>query len=544
VWIILFRYHSGRFTGVKVTGQPKKPNRVIRRIREQERHESRGEFAAAMAQMAIDLKESVTPSERYVARLEDGDIRQPGPAYRRVLAALCNRTAAELGFASVWQADIGSGSAGDSSSITLYGPGHAESLRSGPVWNLGAGSPADSSEWPLWFGVRLAQIISLVDNWQGSTAQFDPLQDLLHQEILLFDATAPDSQHPAGVFHALSRRQTLVTLAALPLALGKSGAALVGTLSSDAATESFLSRCAASLTACWHLLRGSDLPTVNQMISGYMVALEGIARQHSRYQPAAARLVSQAHRISGIIALHRDKLKIREYHCRQALHYATIASDASSQASALISLASTHFYNSDPIQAVAVYEQTFGLEAGMPPLQRSRAQAELSVVYGQLGREQDAMRSAGLAEELYPDNPENDRSFLYAEFTPASLTLESGLAYVALAERYPNRNHQVKAAETFSQTEQATSAAPDRIRLEIINHQARAAVLRNDLDEFEIYLSRAIDGIAMLASRQRQKEIEAAWRQAAETWPHERRLLALSEGVRSAKHRAIEGNSI
>ena len=356
----------------------------------------------------------------------------------------------------------------------------------------------------------------------------------------MFDATAPEGEHSVGALHALSRRQALVTLAALPLTLAPSGTTSAGTPGTAAANEFFLSRCAASLTACWHLLRGSDLPTVDQMLSTYLLALEGAAQQESRYQRAAARLASQAHRICGIVALHRNQLRVREHHCKRALYYATVASDTSSQASALISLASTYFYSSDPAQAAVIYEQASDLEADMQPLQRSRVYAELSVVYGQLRREQDAIRSARLAEQLYPDYPEQDRSFLYAEFTPASLTLEHGLAYVALADQYPGRGYQHKAADTFARIEQMTSVVPDRIRFEIINHQATTAVLLNDLDAFEIYISRALDGVVLLPSKQRQREIRTAWHRAVETWPRERRLKALSEGLKLTEDESTE----
>jgi transcriptional regulator with XRE-family HTH domain len=74
------------------------PNLILRRIREQERNETRSEFAEALAQTAREIGESVEPSERYIARLEDGDIRYPHPAYRRVLVELCGRSMSELGF--------------------------------------------------------------------------------------------------------------------------------------------------------------------------------------------------------------------------------------------------------------------------------------------------------------------------------------------------------------------------------------------------------------------------------------------------------------
>lgn len=76
----------------------RKPNLVLRRVREQDRHESRAEFAAALTRAAREMGESVEPSERYVARLEDGEVAYPHPPYRRVLTRVCGRSMADLGF--------------------------------------------------------------------------------------------------------------------------------------------------------------------------------------------------------------------------------------------------------------------------------------------------------------------------------------------------------------------------------------------------------------------------------------------------------------
>jgi tetratricopeptide (TPR) repeat protein len=83
-----------------MSDRQKVPNLTLRRVREAERRETRAEFADALARKAAELGEAVSPSERYVARLEDGDIRRPHPAYRRVLTALCRRPITELGFTS------------------------------------------------------------------------------------------------------------------------------------------------------------------------------------------------------------------------------------------------------------------------------------------------------------------------------------------------------------------------------------------------------------------------------------------------------------
>jgi tetratricopeptide (TPR) repeat protein len=98
--------------------QLKVPNAVLRRIREHERQESRSEFADALAAKAAEMRISVAPSERYVARLEDGDTRRPHPAYRRVLAAVCGRPFDELGFPA-YPGDHGTETLPDSDSLRV-----------------------------------------------------------------------------------------------------------------------------------------------------------------------------------------------------------------------------------------------------------------------------------------------------------------------------------------------------------------------------------------------------------------------------------------
>lgn len=155
-------------------------------------------------------------------------------------------------------------------------------------------------------------------------------------------------------------------------------------------------------------------------------------------------------------------------------------------------------------------------------------------LFGQLGRERDALLSIEQAERSYPSHPEQDPSFLYAEFRQASLILEKGLAFLALAEKFPGRSYQRTAANVFDGIEWSTPATrvPDRIRYEIINHRAWAAILLSDLETAESHLRHAVDGFASLDSRQRRQEAQTAWTRAVERWPHERRRVALGDRLR------------
>jgi transcriptional regulator with XRE-family HTH domain len=78
--------------------QTRVPNLILRRFREEQRKETRREFAEAMTRKARELGKPIEPDENYVARLENGYIKYPGPPYRSVLVALCDKSMADLGF--------------------------------------------------------------------------------------------------------------------------------------------------------------------------------------------------------------------------------------------------------------------------------------------------------------------------------------------------------------------------------------------------------------------------------------------------------------
>ena len=80
-------------------GNAKKPNLILRYVREAERRESREEFAAAVVNAGRALGEKhLACDARLVAKWEDGDVQCPRPVYQRALAALTGRPFTELGF--------------------------------------------------------------------------------------------------------------------------------------------------------------------------------------------------------------------------------------------------------------------------------------------------------------------------------------------------------------------------------------------------------------------------------------------------------------
>jgi hypothetical protein len=137
----------------------------------------------------------------------------------------------------------------------------------------------------------------------------------------MFDAMKP--QYPVGEY-TLSRRQALVAIAALPTVLLS---VVYQRQQSTIVVGEFLSRCAASIVACWHLINGRELGAVEQVLPQYVPTLMTLAQQPSPHQPSAARLVAQADDLQGILALHRNNLIAMEYYYREGVTYSRLAGD-------------------------------------------------------------------------------------------------------------------------------------------------------------------------------------------------------------------------
>jgi hypothetical protein len=67
-----------------------------------------------------------------------------------------------------------------------------------------------------------------------------------------------------------------------------------------------------------------------------------------------------------------------------------------------------------------------------------------------------------------------------------------------------------------------------------VNHQARTSVLLGDLDAVQALMHQGLDGVTLLASRQRLREMRTTWQHARERWPAEDRITLLGDRMRHA----------
>lgn len=327
----------------------------------------------------------------------------------------------------------------------------------------------------------------------------------------------------------LSRRNILAMMLGLPLSL------LPSTLSEGISipmTEEVLSACSMATSVCWNLMNVREFGEVASILAIYLPALEMAAQKYSRYQERAADITSQCYRLKGILALHFINLKAREAYCEQAKYYSRIARNVSLEVAALTSLASTFYYHKEPIKAAYSYREALSHQKEITPLQLARLHAELAVVSAQLGQEQEALSYQSIAHRIYPEHPEQDLSFFYAEFSPASAILEEGLVYLALTSHYPNRRYAQRAWNAFVQIESLQSQAivPERIFYEILNHQAEVALALRDRELFCSLMQRAIPGARHLNSQQRRQEAITIYNDASHNvWPHELQVRELKD---------------
>jgi transcriptional regulator with XRE-family HTH domain len=163
----------------------------------------------------------------------------------------------------------------------------------------------ESRDWTTWLGVKLAQIVTMVERWRGQTAFCDELQIMVDQEIKMIDHEL--QLHQVEEQQAISRRQALITIAALATAEGTE-------LVTEAAVEEFLPHCAASITFCWRLMKGKGFVAIVDILSTFVPRLATVALRPSKYQQVAARLAVQASIIQGILAMHQLNFTKREAH--------------------------------------------------------------------------------------------------------------------------------------------------------------------------------------------------------------------------------------
>jgi len=396
-----------------------------------------------------------------------------------------------------------------------------------PSFPKGTSITEISRDWATWFGLKLPKILRMISLW-SDPAYCKEVQTMVDQEIRVMDETLEQhqGQQEEQVF---SRRQALVAIAALPLALltWRSGPIV------DTVSPEFLSQCAASITACWHLLRGrGGLSAVDEIVPQFTPLLKTLAQHPSQYQKTAASLAAQASLLQGILAMHRLNVTDRVTYCKDAIRYASIGEDNNLRAAALTYLGYTYSFCSIPRQpekAIQVFQEAQHI-LFQDALLKCNISMGLAEAYAQCGEEQQALYYIDFAQTSFPAYPEQDPSYIFGDCSLHVLYQWEGKMYLELSEHFSDRGYQRRASDALLKGIGIQSIS-DRSTAETIIYQADAARVLEELDSYATFLGQAAQMAIDLGSRKRYNEALQVYEKTPEKWFHERRMQALAKDV-------------
>jgi len=378
--------------------------------------------------------------------------------------------------------------------------------------------------------IVLAHIMHMIGAWSAPAPHWREVEAVVNGEIYMLDEML--QQQPRRNEHLLSRRQALTTLAALPTALlarkfpGHMAEQKMGPHSSD-----LLSPCAASLTACWHLLKSDDLGTVAHILPHYMPALTALADQPSPHQQEAAALAVQGNILQAIVTMHQRMGAERERHCREAVRCGYLSRDSRLTATALMYLGYTYSLSvrpRRPEQAIPAFREALQMLGGEESLLRSDILMGLAEACAQCHDEAKALEYMALAQNHFPTYPEADPSYIYAECGLNTLYQWEGKMYLELADRYPQRDYAHRAWNALALSTDIRSIN-GRSSSETMLYQADAARLRGDVTTYTDHLRDGLRMALSLGSHQRYDEALEIYRKAPEPWLKEPAIKRLAK---------------
>ena len=274
----------------------------------------------------------------------------------------------------------------------------------------------------------------------------------------------------------------------------------------------------------WHLLKASELEVLEQVLSAYLPKITPLLQEQA-HRKTAASLASQGYQILGILEGHKLNLHQRRKYQQQAVDISLWTEDKNVQAAADVQLASAFQYLNDPKKVLQIYESALPFIEQISPLLKSCIYLGLADASVQCNREQDALRYLGLAREVFPEQPENDQSFLFSDAGYFSLALYEGLTHLGLGNAK-------EALEAFEQiTKYPEGATPERVRVEIINHEAQTAIVMRDQELFKSYLLSGLEGAIRLGSEKRRQEAWGAYGQAKNVWYNDKGIILLRKDL-------------
>src|SRR5579883_3130472 len=316
-----------------------------------------------------------------------------------------------------------------------------------------------------------------------------------------------------------SRRQVIAALIGTPAAVF---CTRQGDTLSLLRVEEILTLCASHIPLCWQLYFEGGQAEVERVLPDYIAQLSTLARHPSSYQQRAAGLLSQAHQLSSLLATQRQDYGAASLSARQALFYGELAGEPNLQLASYIRRALVCLYMKRPRQRLQAYQGALQLAAQSSPLLQGRTYLGLAEVSSKLGDEHESWRFLELAQQVFPEHPEDDPNFAYTHFSLTSLASLEGMMHLNLGQ--PER-----ARQAFSRAERLVPLETVPTRLELTVRQAATSCALGELEQTCHYLRTAVPMARELGSYLRVDESYEIYERLLDTWGGEPRVRELDE---------------
>jgi transcriptional regulator with XRE-family HTH domain len=278
------------------------------------------------------------------------------------------------------------------------------------------------------------------------------------------------------------------------------------------------------IKGCWDLLRTDGLLGAEQFLFTYLPTLERIAQQPSQNQKAFACLASQGYILAGLVAVLQTNFVLAEVHCELAVQYSRLSGERDLEIASLKHLATKFFDAHYPQKCLDTYQEALSFVDEVSPLLRSRTYLGLALAHAQCRNKQEALRCLGLAQDTFPQYPEDDPSFPFADCGLSSLNHYAGLIYLEFDQAR-------EAWNSFAGVEilKEKTAIPERTIIEIVNCQAEAAVAQREMELACTHVRAGVIGAMKLGSEKRFHEAFSVYKQMRCLWSKEQQVKDIAE---------------
>jgi tetratricopeptide (TPR) repeat protein len=248
----------------------------------------------------------------------------------------------------------------------------------------------------------------------------------------------------------------------------------------------------------------NELETAESVLLGFLPKILNTSQGDEK----VAHLASYGLRLQSILVHHRLKISDKVGLCEQSVNYARCSNNPDTLVAALLELAAAYKYNNLMDKWFSTLQEALHASVDATPLNQAHAYSYIATAFATHKRYREAEMYMQMAFEVFPNNPAADIDYAIADSSIFTLSYHAGKVRLAM-------NQVANAYVAFESYKRhpAGSSIPDRLRLEIVNAQSKAAIQENDLEKYVHFLDSAIVGAVSLGSRKRFDEAHKLFQQ-------------------------------